>query len=157
MSCTCHNDFSLNSYGLGNLYYGTFFVLQCTDATKLTDAISGNFSFPKSQKWKGKRTSPNKGQVKTEINNKERLQFTELIKEKKGRKKESSEREEEIYKGLTRWTMHVSYFADGNKRLNDEQIRSIKEREKKVKRTLEKTHPSAQRNQSWVCNRIFVS
>jgi hypothetical protein len=36
--------------------------------------------------------------------------------------------------------MHVSYFADGNKRLNDEEIRSIKEREKKVKRTLEKTH-----------------
>jgi len=37
--------------------------------------------------------------------------------------------------------MHVSYFADGNKRLHDEEIRSIKERENKVKRTLEKTHP----------------
>jgi hypothetical protein len=44
--------------------------------------------------------------------------------------------------------MHVSYFADGNKRLNDEEIRSIKEREKKVKGTLEKTHLPAQRNQS---------
>ena len=37
--------------------------------------------------------------------------------------------------------MHVSYFADGNKRLHDEEIRSVKERENKVKRTLEKTHP----------------
>jgi len=53
--------------------------------------------------------------------------------------------------------MHVSYFADGNKRLNDEEIRSIKECEKKVKRTLEKTHPPAQGNQSCVCNRIFAS
>jgi hypothetical protein len=38
--------------------------------------------------------------------------------------------------------MHLSYFADGSKRLNDEEIRNIKESETKIKRTFEKTHPS---------------
>jgi hypothetical protein len=53
--------------------------------------------------------------------------------------------------------MYVSYFADGNKRPNDEEIRSIKERGKKVKRTSQKSHSAAQGNQRCACNRIFGS
>jgi hypothetical protein len=61
-------------------------------------------------------------------------------------KKESKEGEREINKRLTSLKGNVSYFADGNKRLNDEEIRCIKESEKKAKRTLEKTNSLRKEN-----------
>jgi hypothetical protein len=53
----------------------------------------------------------------------------DLIKEKM--KKEGREGEREINKRLTSRKRQVRCFADGNKRLNDEEIRRMKERDKK--------------------------